>query len=162
RRWLNRPLRDHALLKSRYHCVATLMQERRYESLQGPLNGIGDVERILARVALKSARPRDIGQLRHTLGALPSLQRMLTPLAIPLLAEIGKELGEHPETYALLKKALAENPPALARDGGVFAEGYDPELDELRRIGQHGDQFLAELEVRERLRSGITTLRVNY
>ena len=162
RRWLNRPLRDHALLKARYHCVATLMQEHGYESLQGPLNGIGDVERILARVALKSARPRDLGQLRHTLGELPALQQLLKPLATPLLTELSKELGEHPETSALLKKALAENPPALARDGGMFATGYDAELDELRRIGQHGDQFLADLEVRERLRSGITTLRVNY
>ena len=162
RRWLNRPLRDHALLRSRYHCVAALREHRLFESLQAPLNGIGDVERILARVALKSARPRDLGQLRHTLGELPALQKLIKPLDTPLLAGLGQELGEHPETYALLKKALAENPPALAREGGVFATGYDAELDELRRIGQHGDQFLAELEVRERLRSGITTLRVNY
>ncbi|HEU5399697.1 MAG TPA: DNA mismatch repair protein MutS, partial [Gammaproteobacteria bacterium] len=162
RRWLNRPLRDHALLKKRYHAVATLMEDRRHESLRGPLNGIGDVERILARVALKSARPRDLGQLRYTLGELPALQRQLANLDTPLMAELTRELGEHPDLHALLKKALAENPPALVRDGGVIAEGYDPELDELRRIGQHGTEFLAELEAREKARSGISTLRVNY
>ncbi|HEV2321160.1 MAG TPA: DNA mismatch repair protein MutS [Gammaproteobacteria bacterium] len=162
RRWLNRPLRDHALLKQRYHAVATLMEDRRHESLREPLNGIGDVERILARVALKSARPRDLGQLRYTLGDLPALQRQLANLDTPLMAELTRELGEHPDLHALLKKALAENPPALVRDGGVIAEGYDPELDELRRIGQHGTEFLAELEAREKARSGISTLRVNY
>ena len=162
RRWLNRPLRDHALLKARYHCVATLIENHRYESLREPLNGIGDVERILARVALKSARPRDLGQLRYTLGELPALQKLLKPLDTPLMAELAQQLGEQPELYALLKKALAENPPALVREGGVIADGYDAELDELRRIGQHGTEFLAELETRERARSGISTLKVNY
>jgi DNA mismatch repair protein MutS len=162
RRWLNRPLRDHAILRARYHSVATLIEDRHYEDLQRVLNGIGDVERVLARVALKSARPRDLAQLRYTLGELPALQTLLKPLDSPLIASLGQEIGEHPETYALLKKALAENPPALLREGGVFAEGYDVELDELRRIGQHGDEFLAELETRERARSGIGTLRVNY
>ena len=162
RRWLNRPLRDHALLKARYHCVATLIENRHYEALREPLNGIGDVERILARVALKSARPRDLAQLRYTLGELPALQRQLKSLDTPLIADLAKDLGEHPELFALLKKAIAENPPALVREGGVIAEGYDPELDELRRIGRHADEFLVELEAREKARTGISTLRVNY
>ena len=162
RRWLNRPLRDHALLKARYHCVATLIEDRRYGPLRERLDGIGDVERILARVALKSARPRDLGQLRYTLVELPALQKSLASLDTPLLQSLVRELGEHPELHALLQKALVENPPALAREGGIFAEGYDAELDELRRITQHGDEFLAELEAREKARTGISTLRVNY
>jgi DNA mismatch repair protein MutS len=162
RRWLNRPLRDHGELKARYHCIATLIDDRRYEPLRERLNGIGDVERILARVALKSARPRDLGQLRYTLAELPALQRSLTHLDTPLLKKLVQELGEHPELRALLQKALVENPPALARDGGVFATGYDAELDELKRITQHSDEFLADLETREKTRSGIATLRVNY
>jgi len=162
RRWLTRPLRDHAQLSARHHSVATLIEDRRHESFAEILIGIGDVERILARVALKSARPRDLGQLRYTLTELPSLQRLLKPLDSPLLAELGRQLGQHPEVLALLNKALTENPPALLREGGVIAAGYDAELDELRTIGQHGDQFLAELETREKLRSGISTLRVNY
>jgi DNA mismatch repair protein MutS len=162
RRWLNRPLRDHGELKDRYHCIATLIEDRHHESLRDRLNGIGDVERILARVALKSARPRDIGQLRYTLAELPALQKSLSSLDTPILKKLVQELGEHPNLHALLQKALVDNPPALAREGGIFAEGYDAELDELRRITQHGDEYLADLENREKLRSGISTLRVNY
>jgi len=162
RRWLNRPLRDHGELKSRYHCIATLIESRSYESLRERLNGIGDVERILARVALKSARPRDLGQLRYTLAELPALQQSLAGLDTPLLKKLVQELGQHPELHELLQKALVENPPALAREGGIFAEGYDPELDELRHINRDADSFLGDLENRERLRSGIATLKVNY
>ena len=162
RRWLNRPLRDHAELKNRYHCIATLMEGRHYEPLRERLNGIGDVERILARVALKSARPRDLGQLRYTLAELPALRKSLETLDTPLLKSITQELGQHPDLHALLQKALVENPPALAREGGIFAEGYDAELDELRHINRDADAFLADLENREKLRSGIATLKVNY
>ncbi|HSN17252.1 MAG TPA: DNA mismatch repair protein MutS [Gammaproteobacteria bacterium] len=162
RRWLNRPLRDHADLKSRYHCITILIEDRRYEPLRERLNGIGDVERILARVALKSARPRDLGQLRYTLVELPALQKSLAGLDTPLLKKIVQELGEHPDLHVLLQKALVENPPALAREGGIFAEGYDAELDELRHINRDADSFLADLENREKLKSGIATLKVNY
>ncbi|HEY3643710.1 MAG TPA: DNA mismatch repair protein MutS [Gammaproteobacteria bacterium] len=162
RRWLNRPLRDHAELKSRYHCIGTLMEGRHYEPLRERLNGIGDVERILARVALKSARPRDLGQLRYTLAELPALRQSLASLDTPLLKCITQELGQHPDLHQLLQRALVENPPALAREGGIFAEGYDAELDELRHINRDADAFLADLENREKLRSGIATLKVNY
>ena len=162
RRWLNRPLRDHAELKARYHCIATLIEDRRYDPLRERLNGIGDVERILARVALKSARPRDLGQLRYTLAELPAMQQSLAGLDTPLLKKLVQELSEHPDLNVLLQKALVENPPALAREGGIFAEGYDAELDELRHINRDADAFLADLETREKVRSGIATLKVNY
>ncbi|HET7395297.1 MAG TPA: DNA mismatch repair protein MutS [Gammaproteobacteria bacterium] len=162
RRWLNRPLRDQALLRQRYHAIATLQEDRRYEPLREPLNGIGDLERILARVALKSARPRDLAQLRYALGELPALQTQLATLDSPLIRQRAGDIGEHPQTHALLVKAVIENPPALIRDGGVIADGYDAELDELRRISEHADQYLLDLEARERERSGIATLRVNY
>ncbi|MGH8362929.1 MAG: DNA mismatch repair protein MutS [Gammaproteobacteria bacterium] len=162
RRWLNRPLRDHALLRQRYHAVATLQEDRRHEALRETLNGIGDLERILARVALRSARPRDLAHLRYALGELPAFQVQLKSLDSPLIAALARDIGEHPETHALLRKALVENPPALVRDGGVIAEGHDAELDELRKLSEHADQYLSDLETRERARSGITTLRVNY
>ena len=162
RRWLNRPLRDHMLLRQRYHAVATLQEDRRYETLRETLNGIGDLERILARVALKSARPRDLAQLHYAVGELPDLQAQLKPLDSPLIASLANDTGEHPEILGLLRKAIVENPPALIRDGGAIAEGYDAELDELRKLSEHADQYLADLETRERARSGISTLRVNY
>ncbi|MGH8293669.1 MAG: DNA mismatch repair protein MutS, partial [Gammaproteobacteria bacterium] len=132
RRWLNRPLRDHALLRKRYHAIATLQEDRRYEALRETLNGIGDLERILARVALRSARPRDLAHLRYALGELPALQAQLKPLDSPLIAALAQDTGEHPESHALLRKDIVENPAALIREGGVIAEGYDAELDELR------------------------------
>ncbi|MDE2140443.1 MAG: DNA mismatch repair protein MutS, partial [Gammaproteobacteria bacterium] len=162
RRWLNRPLRDHVLLRQRYHAVAALQEERRHEPLREILNGIGDLERILARVALKSARPRDLVQLRYALGELSALQAHIRPLDSPLIGTLAQDVGEHSEIHALLKKAVAENPPPLIRDGGVIAEGYDVDLDELRKLSEHADQFLTDLETRERERSGISTLRVNY
>ena len=162
RRWLNRPLRDQARLRQRYHAVATLQEDRHYESLRETLNGIGDLERILARVALKSARPRDLAQLRYALGELPALQKQLQELDSPLIGALAGDIGEHPEIHTLLCEAVVVNPPALIRDGGVIAEGHDAELDELRKLSEHADQYLADLEARERERSGIATLRVNY
>jgi len=162
RRWLSRPLRDHAQLRLRYHALAACLEDHRYAALRERFNGVSDIERILARVALKSARPRDLAQLRHALGELPALQAQLRALDSPRIQELAAEAAEHPEIHALLQKALIETPPALIRDGGVLAAGYDAELDELRKLSGHADQYLADLEVRERERSGIATLRVNY
>ena len=162
RRWLSRPLRDHALLRLRYHALAACLEDHRYEALRERLKGIGDIERILARVALKSARPRDLTQLRYALSELPALQAQLRALDSPRIQQLAADIAEHPGTHALLQKALIETPPALIRDGGVLAEGYDADLDELRRLSGHADQFLTDLELRERERSGISTLRVNY
>ncbi len=162
RRWLSRPLRDHAQLRLRYHALAACLEDHRYAALRERLNGIGDVERILARVALKSARPRDLAQLRHALSELPALQAQLQTLDSPRIQELAVGAAVHPEIHALLQKALIETPPALIRDGGVLAAGYDAELDELRKLSEHADQYLTDLELRERERSGIATLRVNY
>jgi DNA mismatch repair protein MutS len=120
------------------------------------------VERILARVALKSARPRDLAQLRNALGELPSLQNILHTHDSPLLNDLRTQMGEHPHIHALLQSAILETPPMLIRDGGVIAPGYDEELDELRGLSENAGQFLLDLETRERQRSGISTLKVNY
>lgn len=162
RRWLNRPLRDHAVLRLRYHAVATLRDNRGYEMLRDKLHGIGDVERILARVALKSARPRDLAHLRDALGELPALKQQLVALDSPLLENLHTALGEHEQTRALLQRAIIELPPVLLRDGGVLAAGYDAELDELRGLSEHADRFLSELETRERERTGIANLKLGY
>ena len=162
RRWLQRPLRDQHLLRQRQQAIHTLMQATRHEALRETLLGIGDVERILARVALLTARPRDLVALRHALGLLPALRDSLAGLDSPHLDALSEALGEHPQTHELLCRALLEEPPALIRDGGVLAEGYDAALDELRSLSQNADQFLIDLEQRERTRTGIDSLKVGY
>jgi DNA mismatch repair protein MutS len=162
RRWLNRPLTDQAVLKLRYQSIAAMSDGRRYEGLREPLQGIGDVERILSRVALRSARPRDLAQLRASLGVVPALRQVVAAIDSPLLHSLHGRIAEHRDTVELLARAIAPEPSAMVREGDVIAEGYDPELDELRRIATHTDEFLLELEQRERERSGIPGLKLSF
>jgi len=162
RRWLNRPLTQHALLRERYQALGALLAQRQDLALRTHLGRIGDIERILARVALRSARPRDLTQLRGSLAALPALRASLAPLDSPTLRSLHDRITPHADVHALLAAAIAEEPAALVRDGDVVAKGYDAELDELRRIATHTDQFLLELEQRERERSGLASLKLGY
>ncbi|MCW8947287.1 MAG: DNA mismatch repair protein MutS [Sedimenticola sp.] len=162
RRWINRPLREVAQVRERHDAISQLLKRQAFPRLQETLKGIGDIERILARVALKSARPRDLATLRDSLDQLPTLQTELIELDAPLLQQLATECGTHPETVDLLKKAVIEQPPMLIRDGGVLATGYDSELDELRALSENADQFLLDLETREKERTGITNLKVSY
>ena len=162
RRWINRPLRQHAVLQARQQAIASLLEDALFESLRDRLRGIGDIERILTRIALKSARPRDLTQLRGALARLPLLQQELSGVDSPLMADLLKRIGDYPDVHDLLQRAVIDEPPVLIRDGGVMAAGYDSELDELRAIRENAGQFLLELEARERMRSGIATLKVSY
>jgi len=162
RRWLNRPLTDQVLLRRRHEAVAALIDARRYEGLRQQLRGVGDIERILARVALRSARPRDLAQLRTSLAALPALRESASAVDAPPVAELRERIGTHAETLALLRAAIAEEPSTLLRDGDVIANGHDGALDELRHIATHTDEFLLELEARERERTGIASLKLGF
>ncbi len=162
RRWIHRPLRDRNTLLSRHQAIETLLISQRYPILHDHLTGICDMERILARVALKSARPRDLSGLRDTLRRLPDLRNCLSKIDDPLLNKLHTQLGEHPQLTSLLSRAIIDNPPVLIRDGGVIASGYDAELDELRGLSANADQYLIDLESRERERTGINTLKVRY
>ena len=162
RRWLHRPLRDRQVLGERHQAVATLIESRADDSLRERFRALGDVERILTRVALRSARPRDMSTLRDGLALLPDIREAIATLDSPRLKALATELGEHAATAALLADAIAEQPPMKLSDGGVIATGYDGELDELRRLSTHADQFLIDLEIRERESSGIPTLKVGY
>ncbi|WP_019398738.1 DNA mismatch repair protein MutS [Pseudoxanthomonas sp. GW2] len=162
RRWLHRPLRDRGVLGARHHAVATLVEQRADADLRDGFRGLGDVERILTRVALRSARPRDLSTLRDALGLLPGIRQALAPLDSPRLQALAAELGQHDEIAHLLATAIAPQPPLKLADGGVIAEGYDAELDELRRLSTNADQFLVDLEARERAATGIATLKVGY
>ncbi len=162
RRWLNRPLTHHESLRARYQALGALIDGRRFEGVREHLRGVGDVERILARVALRSARPRDLTQLRASLAMIPALKLVLREIDSPLVSEIAGRIGEHGEIVNLLGKAIAEDPSTFVRDGDVITAGYDAELDELRNISTHTDEFLLELEQRERERSGIAGLKLGY
>ena len=162
RRWLHRPLRDQATLRERHDAVALLLDTLQYPRLRDSLRAIGDIERIVSRIALKSARPRDLATLRLTLASLPALHDMLGSLEAPRLQTLAMAMPPQPELADLLGRALIDNPPMLIRDGGVIAPGYDAELDELRHLSHNHEQFLLELEQRERERTGIATLKVGY
>ena len=162
RRWLNRPLTDQPLLRARYQALAALIDGRRFGELRERLAGVGDIERILARVALRSARPRDLTQLRSSLTVLPALRAALTPIDSPLVRKLHDRIHEHVDELTLLSAAIAEEPATMVRDGDVIAAGYDRELDELRRIATHTDEFLLELERRERERTGLAALKLGY
>ncbi len=162
RRWINRPLRDAKRLNDRYAGIENLLNDSLYQTLQNQLRQVGDIERISSRIALKSARPRDLLVLRSSLAVLPELQQSLATSNNPQLTYIAQQIGEHPEILNLLQKALIDNPPVLIRDGGVIAPGYHQDLDELRNLSQNADQFLIDMENREKAATGISTLKVAY
>ncbi|MDE2252280.1 MAG: DNA mismatch repair protein MutS, partial [Gammaproteobacteria bacterium] len=162
RRWLGRPIRQRGLLLRRYQAIGALGAARACEPLHSLLRAVGDLERILARIALRSARPRDLVQLRAALGELPPLRAALAAVDSPLLRELHAQTADHAAEHALLSAAIATEPPVYLRDGDVIAAGYDAELDELRRIGTHTDEFLLELEQRERERTGLGGLKLGF
>jgi DNA mismatch repair protein MutS len=162
RRWLNRPLRHAALLQARQDAVADFLDCQDLGSLQESLQTIGDMERILARVALRSARPRDLARLSLSLATLPRLRQQLSTLQCQHVQRLATQAGEFPKLSSVLASAIIDNPPMVIRDGGVLREGYDDELDELRALGTNASDFLLQLEARERERSGIATLKVGY
>ena len=192
RRWLHRPLRDRTVLRERQQALGALIDARALEGLREKLRAIGDLERILARVALRSSRPRDLATLRDGLAAAPGIIRAIVPdrghretsltpatsfgsdspttaihgrtfrEAAALLDRLVERIGDHADTAHLLTQAIVERPPMLLRDGGAIADGFDAELDELRLLATNADQYLVELEARERAATGIATLKVGY
>jgi DNA mismatch repair protein MutS len=165
RHCLHHPLADRAAAAARHEAVAELAGEAGhgpFAAIQSALRGFADVERITARIALRSARPRDLSALRDSLARLDDLRAPLAQAASAGLGAIRADLATPADCLALLTRAVAPEPAAVLRDGGVIAEGFDAELDELRAIQQNCGAFLLELEVRERARSGIANLRVEY
>jgi DNA mismatch repair protein MutS len=157
RHWLHHPLRDRQALASRHDAVGALLDG--FTSLQKTLRGFSDVERITSRLALKSVRPRELAGLRESLSLLRTL---VIPDRAPLLKQLAADLATPDACIALLKKALHEEPAARVIDGGVMADGYSADLDELRRLQTNAGDFLIQLERKEKERTGIPNLRVAY
>ena len=163
RRWLNAPSRRQAIVVARQTAVASL--EALEHSGAGPrslLRGVGDLERVVGRLALGRASPRDLGQLRRALALLPDIISALAPAESTLLTNLIGALPDYTAVRERLERALVETPPAVIREGGAIATGYDPELDRLRGLTANAAEWLADLEQRERARTGITTLKVGY
>ena len=162
RRWLHRPLTQVSVLEARHGAIKALCHNYAFETLRSALKPIGDMERILTRVALRSARPRDLTRLHSSLAALPLMRAELAQSPAARLDELGHQAGDYPQLCELLASAIIENPPVVIRDGGVIAPGYDSELDELRLISTNAGDYLLEIEQRERKATGISTLKVGY
>ena len=161
RHWLHHPLRDHEALRARLGAVEALRGSAGI-ALRDTLRGVVDLERVTARVALATARPRDLSGLRDTLAALPALAGAAAAAPAPRLVALAGALVVAPEVHARLAAAVRETPATSLRDGGVIADGFDAELDELRAIQTDSGAFLLALEARERERTGIATLKVEY
>ena len=161
-RWLQQPLRQHDILRLRHDAVASLLLNRHYLVVREGLRGVRDMERILSRIALQSARPRDLAQLRDSLAAVPAFRDNLAQMDSPHIQALLGEIATHPELRDYLERALLEAPPVTLRDGGVIASGFDADLDELRRLSTDVNQHLLDLEKRERARTGLANLKVGY
>lgn len=161
-RWIHRPLRDHNVLDQRQESIESILKAQAYVQLNDVLRGIGDIERILTRIALKSARPRDLALLRNSLAQLPTLQACLASHKSAHIKHLSEQISQHPKIHTLLDEAIIETPPLLIRDGGVIASGYDKELDELRSLQENAGDFLAKLEAKEKKETGINALKVGY
>jgi DNA mismatch repair protein MutS len=184
-RWLKRPLRDHAIIEQRQEAISAILAAPSYAALHQTMRGIGDIERILARIALRSARPRDLLQLRQALALLPKLTEQLNAITKTVttiantstatqtsaanttssqlkIESLRTAIKLLPQLLDTLQRAISDNPAAVIRDGGVIATGYDQELDTLRTLGDDASQYLCEVEQREKQRTGISTLKVGY
>ena len=159
-RWLHHPLRDRGVLNKRLDAVDKLGDLRR--KVHEHLKPCVDVERITARIALRSARPRDLSGLRDTLLILPQLHATISVCDGPLIKEIADALQADNTLVELLKNTIKMEPSSVLREGGVIADGFDAELDELRGIQANCGDFLLALETRERERTGIDKLKVEY
>jgi len=164
RHTLHHPLREREIPALRHGAVEGLLED--YGRLAGEvrkaLRGIADIERIAGRIALRNARPRDLASLRESLARLPELRAPLMERSAPLIAQLFSELQTPEAALALLVRAIAAEPGAQVRDGGVIAPGYDPDLDELRSLNDNCGAFLVDMEVRERERTGIASLKVEF
>ncbi len=162
RRWLHSPLRNQTLLRQRHEAITELLKNQLTTDIQLCLNSIGDIERIMSRLALLTTRPRDLETLNRSLTILPELQVLLQKNQNTFIQQLAESINTHPQIIALLSSAICENPPMLIRDGGFIAEGYNKELDELRTLSKNANAFLEQLERKEREQTGIKTLKVNY
>ena len=162
RRWIKQPLQNRTKLNARLNFIATLNEQGIVFDLQETLNGIGDIERISTRISMLSARPRDLVTLAHSLKQVLALKKSLDAIDSSEVSALNQQLGIHTNIITLIESSIKENPPVIIRDGGVIADGYDEELDDLRAISTDASQYMLDFEQREKDDSGISALKVGY
>ncbi|WP_223788671.1 DNA mismatch repair protein MutS [Marinicella meishanensis] len=162
RRWVNQPLRDRPILNQRLQSIAALIDSGLNPELQNQLKSIADIERIVTRISLLTARPRDLVALRESLAAIDTLQASAQGIDQPPLADLVAKLDPHTGVHDLLSRAIKDNPPVVIRDGGVIADGFDADLDELRTISSDAGQYMLDFENQQQTESGISSLKVGY
>ncbi|AZZ97038.1 DNA mismatch repair protein MutS [Pseudoalteromonas sp. R3] len=162
KRRIHTPVRNRDELNARLNAIASLIESQLNIEVYDALRQIGDIERVVARLALCNARPRDLTRLRNALQALPPLHHLLGESSDPRLQQIRAHSPTLPKLQDLLERAIIDNPPVLIRDGGVIAPGYNSELDEWRALSEGATDVLDQLEERERERTGISTLKIGY
>ncbi|KNC67468.1 DNA mismatch repair protein MutS [Pseudoalteromonas ardens] len=162
KRRIHTPVRNRDELNARLNAIASLIESQLNIEVYDGLRQIGDIERVVARLALCNARPRDLTRLRNALQALPPLHQLLAESSDPRLQQIRAQSPTLPKLQDLLERAIIDNPPVLIRDGGVIAPGYNAELDEWRALSEGATDVLDQLEERERERTGISTLKIGY
>ena len=160
KRWLHSPIRNVTILENRQTAISQLQDD--FDQIQPVLKQIGDLERILARLALRTARPRDFARLRDAYNLLPELQALLSHHSSPYVVALRAKINQFDQIADLLNRAVVDAPPVIIRDGGVIASGYSAELDELRALADGATNYLEQLEIRERETLGIDTLKVGF
>jgi len=163
RHWIHYPLIDHEQIKQRQEAVAELVEEslQRIELIEA-LDGVYDLERLNSKIAMASANAKDLAALRSSLGKLPRIDDLLSPLKSPYLTDLRQKIDLLPEMVSLLDQAITDDPPFVLRDGGIIRDGFNAELDELRTISRDGKSWIVALEQQERERTGIPSLKVKY
>jgi DNA mismatch repair protein MutS len=163
RAWLTYPLVDTVKIKRRLDAVEELMENKEGRmDIEEVLSGVYDLERLIGRISLKVAGPRDLVSLKVSLKKIPYLKQILEKFTSRMIGEIGSKLDSADEAVSLIDASISDLPPATTREGGIIKEGYSKELDELRAIGSGGKDWIAKLESGERARTGINTLKVGY
>ena len=162
RRWVRNPVRDRLVLGQRHNAIEWLLGDRRYENLVQSLREAGDMERIVARVAMKTARPRDLVRLRAGLKVLPEIGHQLSGMPAELMERARAALQPRPDVLDLLERSVRDDPPSVIRDGGVLRDEFDRELREYRHLQRDAGDFLLQLEEKEKRDTGVTNLRVRY
>ena len=162
KRWIHQPIRQTDILLKRQKTIGEIIDQDLYHELQPYLQQVGDMERILARVALRSARPRDLTRLRTALEQIEPIKSLINTKTSSNLTALSAQISDFSAQIELLQKAIIETPPLLIRDGGVIAEGYNAELDEWRTLSAGATQYLENLEQRERESTGIDTLKIGF